>query len=189
MGQGAAVVSPVPLIFVHVYEEVLLQDPPSLASSCLVPFKNSNRGTPALHETLWFSAKASTSSGHLWKLLYWCKHDEMAQGKVCPDLKGTGGRDGLQAPASAPARVSGCKVVRETCAPCPAPGRGADEWGWPQLGHRWHGGKGLCWRGWGGLQEAGRYLSHKHRLLSTLRCVPGKGCSRCPQLPGRAMQG
>lgn len=164
----------------HDNEEVLLQDPLSLANSCLVPFKNRDRGTRALDETLWLSAKPSTSSGHLWKLPYWCKHDEMTQGKVCPGLKGTGGRDDLQVPATAPARVNGCKVVTETCAPCPAPGRGADEWGWPQLGHHLRDGKGLCWPGWEGLQEAGRYLSHKRGLLFSLRCVPGKGCPCCP---------
>lgn len=96
----------------YVCEEVLLQDPLSLASSCLVPFKNSIRGTTALDETLWLPAKASTSSGHLWKLLYWCKRDDMTQGKVCPE--GDRRRDGLQAPASAPARASGCKVGKET---------------------------------------------------------------------------
>lgn len=160
------------------YEEVLLQDPLSLTNSCLVPFKN--RGTTTLDETLWLSAKPSTSSGHLWKLLYWCKHDETTQGKVCPPLKGTGGRDDLQAPATAPARVSGCRVVTESCAPCPAPGRGADEQDQPQLGHHPCDGKELCWLGWEGLQEAGRYLRHDQGLLSSLRYALGKGCPCCP---------
>lgn len=57
------------------------------------------------------------------------------------------------------------------------PQRGTDKWSQPQLGHRLRDGKGLCWLGWG---DTRRYLSHKHGLLSSLRCVPHKGCPCCP---------
>lgn len=52
------------------YEKIQIQDPLSLANSYLVSFKNRDRGTAALDEALWLSAKPSTSFCHLWKLLY-----------------------------------------------------------------------------------------------------------------------